>query len=263
MSTISTKDLRLQYGPRVIADNLNVTFDKPEIVSIIGPNGSGKSTLLKSLCRLLVPTGGAVYLDGEDLKNIDRGKLARTVSVLPQSTNAPGDMTVRDLVTFGRMPFQGMFAKLKDSDMEAVDQALKYTDLEKLQNNRLSALSGGERQRAWLAMALAKQPKILLLDEPTTYLDIHHQLNLMDLVEHLYKTTHIIVIMVMHDLNHAARYSHRLIAVKNGKIVADGPVKEVFTKDILEPLYNIRAVITEVEEEGKKNLVCFPYAATK
>lgn len=262
MSTISTKDLRLQYGARVIADNLSVTFDKPEIVSIIGPNGSGKSTLLKSLCRLLEPTSGVVYLDGKNIKTIDMKSIAKTISVLPQSANAPGDMTVRDLVSYGRLPFQGLFSQLKEDDTKAIDLALEATSLTNLQNNRLSALSGGERQRAWLAMALSKEPKILLLDEPTTYLDIHHQLNLMDLVEHMYETTQMTIIMVMHDLNHAARYSHRLIAIKDGKIVADGPVAQVFRQDILEPLYGIRAVVTEVEEGDHKHLVCFPYAAT-
>ena len=133
--------------------------------------------------------------------------------------------------------------------------------MEPLQHSRLSALSGGERQRAWLSMALAKEPQILLLDEPTTYLDIRHQLALMELVVHLYQTMHIIVIMVMHDLNHAARYSHRLVAVKKGNIVADGPVADVFRQDILEPLYGIRAVVTTVQEENGAYLACFPYAA--
>ncbi|WP_301861116.1 ABC transporter ATP-binding protein [uncultured Megasphaera sp.] len=261
MSTITTNDLCLQYGERVIADHLNLTFDKPEIVSIIGPNGAGKSTILKSLARLLVPTGGAVYLDGKDLQSMDMNTIARTVSVLPQSTNAPGDMTVRDLVTYGRLPYQGMFSKLKDEDTKAIDTALKATEMEELQHNRLSDLSGGERQRAWLSLAIAKEPQVLLLDEPTTYLDIRHQLALMELVVHLYKTRHIIVIMVMHDLNHAARYSHRLIAVKKGHIVADGPVDDVFCQDILEPLYGIKAIVTKVHEKGEDYLACFPYAA--
>ena len=261
MSSIATQNLRLQYGERIIAENLNLIFDKSEIVSIIGPNGSGKSTLLKSLAKLLVPTGGAVYLDGKDLQNISMDNVARIISVLPQSAQAPGDMTVRDLVTYGRMPYQKMFSKLNDEDIKAIDMTLKSTDMVKLQNNRMGNLSGGERQRAWLSMALAKEPQILLLDEPTTYLDIHHQLDLMELVVHLYKTMHIIVIMVMHDLNHAARYSHRLVAVKNGTVVADGSVAEVFRQDVLEPLYEIRAVVTTVKEGNYEYLACFPYAA--
>ena len=261
MSKLITENLRLQYGTKIIADMLNISFDKPEIVSIIGPNGSGKSTLLKSLGRLLVPTEGAVYLDGNDLQCMDRKTIARVISVMPQSVHAPGDMTVRDLVTYGRLPYQGLFSKLSEDDVQAIDTALKATEMTALQHNRLSALSGGERQRAWLSMAIAKEPQILLLDEPTTYLDIHHQLDLMELIVHLYQTRHITVIMVMHDLNHAARYSHRLIAVKHGKIVADGSVRDVFRQDILEPLYGIRAVVTEVHEHNESYLACFPYAA--
>ena len=261
MNTIRTEGLRLQYGANVIAEDLNLTFDKPEIVSIIGPNGSGKSTLLKSLARLLVPAGGAVYLDGQDLQGLSLNTIARTISVLPQSTSAPGDMTVRDLVAYGRMPYQRMFSKLSDVDKRAVDNALAATDMDTMQHNRLSALSGGERQRAWLSMALAKEPQILLLDEPTTYLDIRYQLALMELVKHLYETMHIIVIMVMHDLNHAARYSHRLIAVKKGNVVADGPVRDVFRKEVLEPLYDIRAVVTTVCDGAGEYLACFPYGA--
>lgn len=261
MSTLITENLRLQYGPKVIADRLNISFDKPEIISIIGPNGSGKSTLLKALGRLLAPTDGAVYLDGKDLQSLDVKTIARIISVMPQSVHAPGDMTVRDLVAYGRLPYQGLFSKLSPDDVRAMDTALEATEMTALQHNRLSALSGGERQRAWLSMAIAKEPQILLLDEPTTYLDIHHQLDLMELVVHLYQTRHILVIMVMHDLNHAARYSHRLIAVKHGAIIADGPVRDVFCQEILEPLYGIRAVVTEVHDDQGAYLACFPYAA--
>lgn len=263
MTSIQTKNLRLQYGERIIADNINVSFDKPEIISIIGPNGSGKSTLLKSFSKLLIPSSGTVYLNGKDLQQIAMNDLAQVISVLPQSAQAPGDMTVRDLVTYGRMPYQKLFSNLTEEDNNAIDSAIESTDMTKLQNNRLDNLSGGERQRAWLAMALAKEPKILLLDEPTTYLDIHHQLNLMELVVHLHKTMNITVIMVLHDLNHAARYSQRLIAVKGGEIVADGSVESVFCCKVLEPLYDIRAVVTSVTENKQEYLTCFPYAAVE
>lgn len=263
MNTITTKDLRLQYGSRVIANNVNLLFEKPEIISIIGPNGSGKSTLLKSLSKLLTPTGGSVYLDGRDLQRITMKDLARIISVLPQSAQAPGDMTVRDLVSYGRLPYQTALSSFKEEDIKAIDTALASTGMAQMQNNRLDNLSGGERQRAWLAMALSKEPNILLLDEPTTFLDIHHQLNLMELIVHLHKTMQIIVIMVMHDLNHAARYSQRLIAVKGGEIVADGPVKEVFCREVLEPLYDIRAVVTNVKEGEKEYMTCVPYAAVE
>ncbi len=259
MHTLQAEHVRLQYGSRVIAEDMSVDFSKPEIVSIIGPNGSGKSTLLKALGRLLEPTGGAVYLDGRSLKEFSSEKAAQILSILPQSAQAPGDMTIRDLVACGRLPYQSMFSQLKDEDIQAVDKALEATGLTMMQNRNLSALSGGERQRAWLAMALAQEPEILLLDEPTTYLDIHHQLELMQLVEELYQTMHITVIMVLHDLNHAARYSHRLVAVKNGKIVADGSVETVFTKENLESIYDVKAIVTRMKQGTEEQLVCFPY----
>ncbi|WP_298761586.1 ABC transporter ATP-binding protein [uncultured Megasphaera sp.] len=260
MTGIEMKDLRLQYGARVIADQLQVTLDKPEIVSIIGPNGSGKSTLLKAMARLLLPSAGTVYLHGRDMNSFSADALARIISFLPQSAQAPGDMTVRDLVLMGRLPYQGLFSSLSEDDIRAADKALEETEMTELRHHRLSELSGGERQRAWLSLALAKEPEILLLDEPTTYLDIHHQLDLMELIAHLYETTHMMVVMVLHDLNHAARYSHRLIAVKKGRIVVDGPVEEVFTKDIIEPLYQIQAAVTQVREGNHLYTVCIPYA---
>lgn len=260
MTGIEMKDLRLQYGARVIAEHLQVTLDKPEIVSIIGPNGSGKSTLLKAMAGLLLPSAGTVYLHGRDMNGFSADALARIISFLPQSVQAPGDMTVRDLVLMGRLPYQGLFSSLSDDDIRAADKALEETEMTGLQYHRLSELSGGERQRAWLSLALAKEPEILLLDEPTTYLDIHHQLDLMELIAHLYETTHMMVVMVLHDLNHAARYSHRLIAVKKGRIVVDGPVEEVFTKEIIEPLYQIQAAVTQVREGNRLYTVCIPYA---
>lgn len=259
---LETEELRLGYGPHVIAEHLSVTFDKPEIVSIIGPNGSGKSTLLKALVRLLKPQRGTVYLRGKDLAELPLNRTAKVFSLMPQSTAAPGDMTVRELVAYGRLPYQSAFSALTTSDRNAIERALCETELQDLQDKSLTALSGGERQRAWLAMALAKEPEILLLDEPTTYLDVHHQLELMELVSKLYQMTKMLVIMVMHDLNHAARFSHRLIAVKKGRIVADGSVRDVFCPEVLEPLYNIRAEVMNICEGGEEHLVCIPYAAT-
>lgn len=259
MHTLTATSLQLQYGTRLIAKDMSVSFMKPEIVSIIGPNGSGKSTLLKALGRLLEPTAGAVHLDGQDMKDLSSETIARLLSVLPQSAQAPGDMTIRDLVSCGRMPYQTLFSSLKTEDQKAIDEALEATGLLKMQHRPLTALSGGERQRAWLAMALAQEPHILLLDEPTTYLDIRHQLELMQLVKRLHTTRGITVIMVLHDLNHAAQYSHRLIAVKGGEIVADGTVKEVFTKENIETIYDVKARVTEMEIDGQPYPVCFPY----
>ena len=260
MSPIELKGLEIRYGSQVVAQDLNLVLDKPEIISIIGPNGSGKSTLLKTMAHLLLPSAGTGYLNGRDMNRFSTDALARMISFMPQSMQAPGDITVRDLVLLGRLPYQGLFSSLGDDDLKAADKALAGTGMTDLQHNRLSALSGGERQRAGLALALAKEPEVLLLDEPTTYLDIHHQLDLMELIAHLYDTTKVLVVMVLHDLNHAARYSHRLIAVKKGRIVVDGPVEDVFCRDIIEPLYQIQAVMTEVQDGNRTYRLCVPYA---
>lgn len=257
--SIKVEDVSLGYGGHSVIQNMNVSFDKAEVVSIIGPNGSGKSTLLKSIGRLLAPTKGVVYMNGRDIKSIASGEIAKLMSILPQSAQAPGDMTVRDLASCGRMPYQSVFSQLKDEDQRAIDKALRDTGLFEMQHRRIGNLSGGERQRAWLSMALAQEPQVLLLDEPTTYLDIHYQLELMELVSELHEDLGITVIMVMHDLNHAARFSHRLIAVKKGEIAADGPVKDVFTKEVLEPLYDVKVEVLEIGEENNRQLACVPY----
>ncbi len=251
--------LTLQYGARVIADKLDFNVDKSEIISIIGPNGSGKSTLLKSLGRLLQPTHGTVLLEGKDIQTMKPSDVAKKMSILPQSSTAPPDMTVYDLVCYGRMPHQSMFGTPKNEDTDMIEAALEQTNTSGMRYRRLDTLSGGERQRAWLAMAIAQDPQILLLDEPTTYLDIKHQLDLMNLVYDLHRTKKITVIMVLHDLNHAARFSHRLVAVKKGKIFADGPVEKVFTEKILRDLYDVETSVMTLHKNDKDYLVCIPY----
>lgn len=249
-------DLKLQYGSDVILENMNFAVQKPQIISIIGPNGSGKSTLLKALGRLLTPSHGTVYLDGQAIQSLSSSQTARKLAILPQSAAAPSDMTVYDLVKYGRMPYQKLFAALQEEDFAAIETALRATGMFAKRNRSLAALSGGERQRAWLSMALAQQPDILLLDEPTTYLDIHHQLELMQLVQKLYEDLQITVIMVLHDLNHAARFSHRLVAVKDGRILADGSVDKVFTSENIRRLYNVENSVVRLEEGGVEHFVC-------
>lgn len=251
--------LKLQYGDCVIADKIDFWVERSEVISIIGPNGSGKSTLLKALGRLLKPSGGSILLDGKDIHTLKPWDVAKKMAILPQSVSAPGDMTVHDLVCYGRMPYQRMFFKQKEEDQREIEAALQATGMSQLQFRRLDTLSGGERQRAWLALAIAQQPQILLLDEPTTYLDIRYQLELMKLVEHLHRDMGITVIMVLHDLNHAARFSDRLVAIKKGRIVADGSVSEVFTKEILRQLYDVETMVMTVKEGEAERLICFPH----
>lgn len=261
-ASLKTQNITLQYGVHKIIDSLNISFQNPEIVSIIGPNGSGKSTLLKALCRLLIPCAGTVYLNGNDINSMKTESVAQIISVLPQSSHAPADITVEELVRFGRLPYQKFFDSLNEEDLTAVEESIKITGLDNLRERSINTLSGGERQRAWLAMALAQQPQILLLDEPTTYLDVHHQLELMELVVRLHYEKQLTVIMVLHDLNHAARYSQRLIAVKTGKIIADGKVSEVFTESIIEQLYDVKVLITTLKKEENYYPICFPYTVS-
>lgn len=258
--SLEAAGLRLQYGDKVVADNMTVAIDKAEIISIIGPNGSGKSTLLKALGRLLKPSSGTVLLDGKDIQLLNPAEVAKKMAILPQTTAAPGDMTVEDLVWYGRMPHHSMFvANKQERDKQAIMDALQATGLMDMRFRRLATLSGGERQRAWLAMAIAQQPRILLLDEPTTYLDIRYQLELMKLVVNLHKKFGITVIMVLHDLNHAARFSQRLIAVKQGKIVADGAVENIFTEAILSKLYDVSTSVVTIKHDDAEHLVCLPH----
>jgi iron complex transport system ATP-binding protein len=256
---IEARSVTLGYGRKVVSSSLDLKLDKPEIISIIGPNGSGKSTLLKALSRLLPPAKGSILLDGKDIHQMQPNDVARIMAVLPQSIQAPSDITVYDLVAYGRSPYQKLFAQMKNEDKVFILEAIKATGMNTFIHRRLDTLSGGEKQRAWLAMALAQQPQILLLDEPTTYLDIYHQLELMTLVESLHKTMKIAVIMVLHDLNHAARFSNRVIAVKDGKIFADASVERVFTSNTLKELYGVETTVMTVEQGGSAHLVCFPH----
>lgn len=257
--TIEARSVTLGYGTKVISPHLDIQIDKPEIVSIIGPNGSGKSTLIKALSRLLPPASGSVLLDGKDIHHMRPNDVARIMAILPQSVQAPSDITVYDLVSYGRSPYQKFFAKVSGVDKDHMLEAISATGMMAFIHRRLDTLSGGERQRAWLAMALAQQPQILMLDEPTTYLDIFHQLELMKLIQRLHQERQIAVVMVLHDLNHAARFSNRVIAVKNGEIFADGAVADVFTADKIKRLYGVETTVMTIEQGGSSHLVCFPH----
>lgn len=256
---IEAHNVQAGYGKRLIAKDMSLKVYPSEIISIIGPNGSGKSTLLKALARLLPLAGGEIKLMGKSIWQMNEKEVAKIMAVMPQSTDFPGDVTVRELVSLGRMPHRGFLAEFSDKDREAVDRALELTNMTDYQHRSIIALSGGERQRARLALALAQEPKLLLLDEPTTYLDIRHQLDLMLLVHKLHDELGLTVVMVLHDLNHAARFSSRVVAVKDGHIIADGAVRDVFQEPLIKELYGVENTILELEEAGQKHLVCLPH----
>ena len=248
------------YDKWIALTGVDITIRDREMVGVIGPNGSGKSTLLKVLSRMLKPRDGTVYLDGKVLRDLSTGEVARCMAVLPQAPNSPAELTVRELVGYGRYPHIPWLKRLGSADHEVIDRAIEECHLEVLAQRQVSSLSGGERQRAWLAMALAQEPKLMLLDEPVTFLDICHQLEVMELISQLNVERGITVLMVLHDLNLASRYCERLIAVSNGRIAYDGPTAEVIRPDVLRDVFNVDAYISQNPHTGRP--VCYPYQAS-
>lgn len=246
---LEAKGLRLAYEEREVVRDLSLAVRPREIISLIGPNGSGKSTILRALARSLRPRGGAVYLNGHDIHSLSPAKVARQLAILPQGPEAPSDLTVRELVWYGRSPHVKWWGRPTATDAEVVAWALGETKLEHLADRSVATLSGGERQRAWVALALAQTPEVLLLDEPTTYLDISHQLEVMELIRRLNASLGLTVVMVLHDINQAARYSHRLVALQAGQVVAEGQPGEILTPALLRRVFGVEARI-EYDSDG-------------
>lgn len=244
MPTLSAEHITLSYrSDDPVVRDLALTITQGEIVTLVGPNGSGKSTVLRALARLMPPQEGAVYLDGKAIHRMSTRTVAQMLAILPQTPIAPEDLTVRDLVARGRFARQAWWRASSRVDREHVDWALDVTHLAGLDHRRLTTLSGGERQRAWIALALAQEPRILLLDEPTTFLDISHQLEVMMLLQRLNAETDLSIVMVLHDLNQAARFSHRLIALRDGEIYAAGSPDEVMTDTMLREVFEVEGVV--------------------
>ncbi len=242
---IKVEKFRAYYGDKEVIKGMDFEIYDKEIVSIIGPNGSGKSTLLKGMARCLKSFSGNVFLDGENIKKLNTELVARKLAILPQIKNAPEDITVEELVSYGRYPHLGFGKKLVKKDKEIVDWAIRKTGLDSFRKRIISTLSGGERQRAWVGMALAQKPKFLLLDEPTTFLDISFQLEVLELVKELNETLKISVVMVLHDLNQAARYSDRIFVINDGCLCLSGTPDEVITDRLLKDVFNVDADIYE------------------
>ena len=259
-AVLEATHIDIAINQKTIIHDLSLAIPEGKITAIIGPNGCGKSTTLKAIARILPCAKGSISFLGKDIHSLSHREFARCLAILTQSPVAPTDLTVLDLVEMGRFPHRSFLGRGDKDDAQHVAWALEQTNMTSMSHRLLHTLSGGERQRAWIAMALAQRPQVLLLDEPTTYLDVHHQLELMELVVRLHNEMGLTVIMVLHDLNHAARYSERLIALKKGTIMADGPTDEVFTQSVIEELYDVKAVIMRVEANGTQYPVCFPYS---
>ena len=243
MDMLRIEDLSLSYGDKPVVQNLNLRVKKGQVVSIIGPNASGKSTVLKSIAGIIKPVSGKIFIEEKDISKMDSKKLAQKVSILLQQNKKPDDMSIEELVYFGRYPHKKWFEGFEASDQKIIEEAMKITNTFALRDKTLEPLSGGERQRAWIAMALAQEPDILLFDEPTTYLDMAHQIEFLELVNRLNKETGVTVVLVLHDLNQAARYGNYLFAMKEGKIFAQGCPEEVLNPQNILNIYNIEAKI--------------------
>lgn len=242
------------YDKRVISEGLSVTIPDQSFTVIVGPNACGKSTLLRGLSRLLKPSAGHVVLDGADIRSYKTKEVARRVGLLPQSATAPDGMTVADLVARGRYPHQGFIRQWTEADEQAVARAMEQTSVTDLSGRLVDELSGGQRQRVWVAMALAQHTDILLLDEPTTFLDITHQIELLELFTDLHHVGHTLV-AVLHDLNHAARYGTHLIAMKGGQIVAEGTPEQVVTAELVEEIFDLKALVVPDPVAGTPQVV--------
>jgi iron complex transport system ATP-binding protein len=242
------------YDRRVVSDGLSVAIPHESFTVIVGPNACGKSTLLRALARLLRPSAGQVILDGADIQSFKTKEVARRVGLLPQAAIAPDGITVADLVARGRYPHQGFLRQWTETDEQAVVRALEATNTTPLSGRLVDELSGGQRQRVWVAMALAQQTDILLLDEPTTFLDIAHQIELLELFTDLNHVGHTVV-AVLHDLNHAARFGTHLITMKDGDVLAQGPPSQIVTADLVEEVFGLRCLVVPDPVTGTPQVV--------
>ncbi len=243
MAAIDVQNVKLGYGDSIIIDDISLEIPVGGFASVIGPNGCGKSTLLKSISRNLRPLSGRISIEGTPVREYDTRLLSRKLAFLAQSPSVPEQFSVRELVSYGRYPYTHWLGTLTAHDHEIIDWAMKMTEITEFTEREMVHLSGGERQRVWIAMALAQEADILLLDEPTTYLDIAHQFQTLELIHRLHREMDKTVLMVLHDLNQAARYSERLFVMKQGSLVADGSPEEILQEEMLREVFSIETKV--------------------
>ncbi|TCT14878.1 iron complex transport system ATP-binding protein [Natranaerovirga pectinivora] len=257
MEAISVQNLSVAYEDNMIIENMNLSIPKGQISIIIGANGCGKSTLLKSIARVVKPKSGEIFINGKNIKKQKEKTIATQVAFLPQGPICPSGITVKELVAYGRFPHQKMIGGLNVHDKEIIDWAIEETGLKDFSDRAIESLSGGQRQRAWIAMTLAQETDIIMLDEPTTYLDMSYQLEVLQVLEKLNKEKHITIVMVLHELNNACRFASHIIGLKNGKIICKGNPKEAITKDTLKDIYGIDVKLQL--SENKKYPICVDF----
>lgn len=257
MSTLEATQLGLSYGGAYIFEDLNVSIPKGKITVFIGSNGCGKSTLLRSMARLLKPQRGAVVLEGEDIASMSTKQVARKLSILPQGPIAPEGLTVLQLVKQGRYPYQTWLKQWSTEDEKAVNDALERTGVSEFRDRPVDSLSGGQRQRAWIAMTLAQETPIILLDEPTTYLDLTHQIEVLDLLFELNLREERTIVMVLHDINLACRYADHIVAIRKGKIEAEGQPSKVVDAKLMKTVFELQCDIIADPVYGTP--LCIPH----
>lgn len=257
MEAISVKNLSVAYEDNLIIDNMDLSIPKGKINIIIGANGCGKSTLLKTIARVIKPIGGDIFINEKNIKIQKEKHLATQVAFLPQGPVCPSGITVKELVAFGRFPHQKLIGGLKAHDKEIIDWSIEETGLKDFAHREIENLSGGQRQRAWIAMTLAQETDIIMLDEPTTYLDMSYQLEVLQVLEKLNKEKNITIVMVLHELNNACRFASNIIGLKKGEIICQGPPKEAITKENLKEIYGIDGKLQL--SENKTYPICIDY----
>lgn len=255
------ENLASGYEQVRVFEGLNLTIEEGKVTTIIGPNGCGKSTLLKTIGRILKKQQGTVYLQDQNMQNLSTKDIAKKLAILSQTPIAPGQLKVEELIAYGRYPHRNNVNRLTNKDEEMIEWALNVTNTMEYRNRELAQLSGGQRQRVWLAMALAQETNILLLDEPTTYLDMAHQLEVLEIVKDLNEQHRCTIIMVLHDINHAARYSDHLIAMRQGAVMKTGTPEEILCADVMRNVFNINARI--MQDPVTKTPVCYGYDVMK
>nr|AFV25637.1 cobalamin/Fe3+-siderophores transporter [Alkalihalobacillus alcalophilus ATCC 27647 = CGMCC 1.3604] len=247
---LEAQSLTLNYGEKNIIENLNLIIPKGEITVLVGANGCGKSTLLRSLARLMKPKSGDIVLNGDLIKSLPTKEIAKRMAILPQGPIAPEGLTVQQLAKQGRYPYQSWRKQWSKDDEDIVNEALRATGMSEFKNKPVNSLSGGQRQRAWIAMTLAQKTNTILLDEPTTYLDMYHQMEILELIKRLNKEHGMTIVMVLHDLNQAIRYSDHLIVLKDGQKMMEGEPAEIINSKSVRDIYGVKADVKNDEESG-------------
>ena len=257
MEAISVKNLSVSYENNSIIEDMNLSLPKGKINIIIGANGCGKSTLLKTIARINKPSAGEIFINNKNIKKVKEKNIAKEVAFLPQGPVCPSGLTVRELVAYGRFPHQKIIGGLNSHDKEVIEWAINETGLSEFADREVENLSGGQRQRAWIAMTLAQETEIIMLDEPTTYLDMSYQLEVLEVLQKLNKEKEITVVVVLHELNNACRFADNIVGLKNGKIVCEGRPKDVITKETLKEIYGIDAYLKE--SDSGEYPICMEY----